>query len=47
MATLNIRDIPEDVRNKFKALCAVEGDTMTKVLIEFMKSCIEAGKLPD
>jgi len=44
MATINLRDIPDDLRNQFKAACALQGKTITAVLIELMRKEVEKSK---
>lgn len=36
MSTLYIREIPTDVKNKFKSWCAMNGMTMTEAIIMVM-----------
>ena len=33
---LNIRDIPESLRERFKSACAGEGKSMTAMIVDFM-----------
>lgn len=35
---LFIRDVPKDIKAKFKAACAREGKTMTEKVLEFMET---------
>ena len=42
---MNLRGIPEELRNQFKATCALQGKTITEVLIELMRKEVEKGKL--
>jgi hypothetical protein len=44
MATLNLRDIPDDLRNQFKAVCALQGKTIRDVLMELMRREVEKGR---
>jgi hypothetical protein len=44
MATVNLRGVPEELRNQFKASCALQGKTITEVLIELMRKEVEKGK---
>jgi len=37
MASVTIKDIPEDVYAKFKAYCAIKRKKMRELLIEFME----------
>ena len=41
MATMNLRNVPEDVRQKFKALCALRNTSMTAVIVEYMRREIQ------
>jgi hypothetical protein len=41
MGTLNLRNVPPDLRNKFKAACAAKGKNMTEVIVEYMKREVE------
>lgn len=45
MATINLRGVPDELRNQFKAVCALEGKTIIQKLIELMKKEVEKGKL--
>ncbi len=44
MATMNLRGIPDDLRNQFKAACALQGKTITAMLIELMRKEVEKGR---
>ena len=44
MASLNLRDIPAELRNKYKAVLAERGQNMKQDLIEHMKQTIESAK---
>jgi len=44
MATVNLRGVPEELRNQFKAACALQGKTITEVLIELMRKEVEKGR---
>lgn len=37
MATMNLRNVPEDVRQQFKALCALRRTSMTEAIVAFMR----------
>ena len=37
MAAINLRDVPEDLRRDFKALCAKKGITMRERLLQLMQ----------
>ena len=41
MSTLIVKDIPVEVKNKFKALCAGKGKTLKEELIRLMREAIE------
>ena len=41
MADLIIRNIPEELRNQFKSLCALKGSNMREEIIRFMKEEVE------
>ena len=41
MAVILVKDVPDEVRNLFKALCAEQGKTMREGIIELMKRAIE------
>jgi hypothetical protein len=45
MATINLRGVPEELRNQYKALCALQGKTITDALIELIRREVEKGKL--
>ena len=44
MATLNLRGVPDELRNQFKAACALQGKTITEVMIELMKKEVAKGR---
>ena len=44
MTSLNLRNIPAELRNKYKAVLAEKGLNMKQDLIEHMKRTIEAEK---
>ena len=44
MISLNLRNIPLELRNQFKAVCAAKGKTMTEAIIEFMRREVEKGR---
>ncbi len=44
MAAITLRDIPADLRNKYKAVLAEKGRNMKQDLIEYMQRTIEAAK---
>jgi plasmid stability protein len=37
MAVLNLKGIPDDLRNRFKAVCAQRGKSMTEEIIRLMR----------
>ena len=41
MATMNMRKIPEDIKNNFKAVCAENGITMESGIIRLMQEAIK------
>ena len=41
MATLNLRDVPDDLRNQFKAVCALQGKTIRDVIMKLMRKEVE------
>jgi phage terminase Nu1 subunit (DNA packaging protein) len=41
MGTLIVKDIPDEVKNKFKAVCAERGKTIKEELIRLMKKEVE------
>ena len=41
MAAILVKDIPDELRNLFKALCAEQGKTMREGLIELMSEVVE------
>jgi hypothetical protein len=40
MATINL-SIPEDLRNKFKGVCATKGQTMKDTLLKFIEETVK------
>jgi porphobilinogen deaminase len=44
MATVNLKDIPDELRNQFKAACALRGQTIRDVLMELMQKEVEKGR---
>jgi antitoxin component of RelBE/YafQ-DinJ toxin-antitoxin module len=45
MAVINLKDIPDKLRNEFKAVCALEGIAMKEAIIKFMEKAVKEGKL--
>jgi len=41
---MNLRGVPDDLRNQFKAVCALQAKTMTEVIIELMRKEVEKGR---
>jgi len=44
MGTIIIKDVPEDVKRKFKSLCVLKGKTLREELIRLMKEEIEKSR---
>jgi hypothetical protein len=42
MAAILVKDIPDELRNHFKALCAEQGKTMRERIIELMREAVES-----
>jgi hypothetical protein len=41
MAAILVKNVPDEVRNRFKAVCAEQGKTMREGIIELMTDAIE------
>jgi hypothetical protein len=41
-SNLLIHDVPDDIKNRFKAACGIKGIAMKKVLLKFMRRWSEA-----
>ena len=41
MGVMYLRGIPEELRNRFRALCMLRGKTMTQEVIRFMREEVE------
>jgi hypothetical protein len=41
MATLYLRNVPEDIKKHFKALCVLRGETITDEIIKLMREEVE------
>jgi hypothetical protein len=41
MAAILVKDVPDELRNLFKAICAERGKTMREVVIELMRETVE------
>jgi hypothetical protein len=44
MATITIRDVPEELRKAFKLLCVEQDTSMNKRIIELIRSEVERAK---
>ncbi len=42
MAVILVKDVPDELRNLFKAICAEQGKTMREGLIELMRKAVES-----
>lgn len=42
MAAILVKDIPDELRNLFKAICAEQGKTMREGIIELMREEVES-----
>ena len=42
---VNIREVPEDLKQQFKALCVINNITMQKGFILIMERAVRTGKL--
>jgi hypothetical protein len=40
MASMLVKDIPDELRNLFKAICAEQGKTMREQIIELMRVAV-------
>ena len=41
MAAITLRDIPDELRNRYKAALAEQGRNMTQDLVEYMQRVVE------
>ncbi|NWG13913.1 MAG: hypothetical protein HXY20_10310 [Acidobacteria bacterium] len=41
MAAILVKDVPDELRNLFKAICAEEGKTMREGIIQLMRGAVE------
>jgi hypothetical protein len=41
LAAILVKDIPDELRNLFKAICAEQGKTMREGIIELMREVVE------
>ena len=46
MVSIFVRDIPREVRDRFKALCVLRGTTMRQALVEMMLDALEGSPIP-
>jgi len=44
MAAILVKNVPDEVRNRFKAICAEQGKTMREGIIEMMNEAIARGR---
>jgi porphobilinogen deaminase len=44
MAVLTLKDVPNDLRNQFKAACALQGKNMREAILDFMRKEVERGR---
>jgi hypothetical protein len=42
MAVILVKDVPDELRNHFKAMCAERGKTMREGIIELMRDAVES-----
>jgi hypothetical protein len=42
MAAILVKDVPDELRNLFKAFCAERGKTMREGIIELMRKAVES-----
>jgi hypothetical protein len=47
MKDMNIRKVPEDLKNQFRAICIRNGQTMRSVIVEYMRRIVERGELEE
>lgn len=40
MATINLRNIPDRLKNRFKAICTLTNSNMTQVIVDFMAEIV-------
>jgi len=41
MAAILVKDVPDELRNLFKAICAERGKTMREQIIELMRDTVD------
>jgi len=42
MAAILVKEVPDELRNLFKAICAEQGKTMRERIIELMREAVES-----
>ena len=42
--TIMVRNLPEDVKREFKALCAEKGETMQDEIVRLIEAAVEDNK---
>ncbi len=47
MAVVYIKNVPDELRNKFKASCAEKGSNMREELLKYMKKEVEKAAQKD
>ncbi len=45
MASIFIRDVPREVRDRFRALCVMRGTTMRQAMVEMMLKALEGSPI--
>lgn len=46
LVSIFIRDVPREVRDRFKALCLIRGTTMKQAVVEMMLESLEGSPIP-
>jgi N-acyl-L-homoserine lactone synthetase len=46
MAAILVKDVPDELRNLFKALCAEQGKPMREGIIELMREAVDSKRKP-
>lgn len=41
MTTVHVRDFPDELHRKFKALCSLKGESMRERIIELVRAHVE------
>jgi len=44
MGTMILRNIPDDLRKRFKLMCIAKGTNMTEQIVNFMRKEVAAGR---